>query len=259
MTRRASRTTMVLSTLIVSMKELLRIVENPRRCSYLHSEFASLELRVVADMTAAEYGDLLARGYRRFGWQVFRPQCAACSECRSMRIVIPDFIPNSSERRVLRQNEDIRAELHPLFATREHVDLYNRYQRFMHEHRGWALQQVTLSEYRDTFISGAAHLGKQWLYFAGHKLVGIATMDEAPGAISLVYFIHDPAWRPQSPGRFSVLNQLLYAKQRGLCYAYLGYWIKACPSMNYKNRFHPHEILAQHPAEAANPVWKAAE
>ena len=127
------------------------------------------------------------------------------------------------------------------------------------QHRAWPLQQATLSEYRDTFISGATHLGKQWLYFAGEKLVGIGTMDEAPGAISLVYFVHDPAWRPQSPGRFSVLNQLLYAKQRNLRYAYLGYWIKNCPSMNYKNRFHPHEILVQHPAETASPVWKAPE
>ena len=249
---------MVLSAPFASMKELVRIVESPRTCSYLSSELASLELRLVADMTPVEHGDLLARGYRRFGWQVFRPQCRACSECRSMRILTANFNPNASERRVLRQNESIRAELHPLFATREHVDLYNRYQRFMHEHRGWALQQATLSEYQDTFISGAAHLGRQWLYFSGDKLVGIATMDLAPGAISLVYFVHDPAWRPHSPGRFSVLNQLIYAKQHGLSYAYLGYWIKNCPSMSYKNRFHPHEILTQYPAESATPVWKAS-
>ena len=162
------------------MKELLRIVESPRRCSYLPSEVASLEFRIVHDMSPAEYGDLLSRGYRRFGWQIFRPQCSACSQCRSMRIVTSQFDPSASERRVLRQNAHIRAELHHLFATREHVDLYNRYQRFMHEHRGWALQQATLSEYRDTFTSGAAHLGKQWLYFDSSKLVGIGTMDEAP-------------------------------------------------------------------------------
>ena len=49
-------------------------------------EIASLEIRGVAAMNSAEYADLLARGYRRFGWQVFRPACPNCTKCRSIRI-----------------------------------------------------------------------------------------------------------------------------------------------------------------------------
>src|SRR5580700_6669049 len=111
------------------MEELLRFIEKPRRCSYLPHETASLEVRGVASMSPAEYADLLARGYRRFGWQVFRPGCRDCDKCRSVRIPVQEFIPNGSERRVLRKNEGIRAELHPLFVTREHIALYNAYHR----------------------------------------------------------------------------------------------------------------------------------
>ena len=55
------------------MKELLRIIESPRPCSYLPWETATLEIRAVMSMSSDEYGILLSGGWRRFGWQVFRP------------------------------------------------------------------------------------------------------------------------------------------------------------------------------------------
>jgi arginine-tRNA-protein transferase len=238
------------------MTELFRIVEPPRQCSYLPAQTASLEVSAVSGLNPVEYGDLLARGWRRFGWQLFRPACPQCRECRSVRVLAGPFTPTAGQRRVLRKNQTVRAELHPLFAARETIDLYNRYQRFMHRHRGWELQRANAASYHDMFLSGPAELGRQWLYFFEDKLVGVAMMDLAPQAISLVYFFHDPEWRAQSPGVFSVLNQLLYAQSHGLHYAYLGYWIKDCQSMNYKNRFRPYEMLDDYVKKENDPLWR---
>jgi arginine-tRNA-protein transferase len=238
------------------MREVFRFIEQPRSCSYLPRETASLEIRAIQDMTAAEYADLLARGYRRFGWQVFRPACARCAECRSIRVLASEFIPSASERRILRKNETIRAELYRPFAAPEIIALYNRYHRFMNGARGWPLQQSSTMSYEESFLSGAIHLGRQWLYFDNDRLVGVAMMDEAPGAISLVYCFYDPEWRDRSPGTFSVLNQLRYARDKALDYAYLGYWVEGCPSMSYKRRFRPHQMLAEYPPENVEPVWR---
>src|SRR4029077_12528552 len=93
------------------MQEVFRFIEAPRPCSYLTQERASLEVRCINDMSLSEYADLLSRGYRRFGWQVFRPACQACSKCRSVRIPVQRFSPGASERRVIRKNTHIRAEL----------------------------------------------------------------------------------------------------------------------------------------------------
>ena len=181
------------------MQELFRFVEQPRQCSYLPEETASLEFRSVEAISAPEYADLLARGYRRFGCHVFRPACRNCEKCRSVRVLAGEFTPNAGERRVLRKNANIRAELHPLFATAEHVALYNRYHAFMSEHRGWRPQRTTLESYHSEFLSGATNVGRQWLYFDESRLVGVALMDEATGAISLVYCFYDPDWRARSP------------------------------------------------------------
>jgi arginine-tRNA-protein transferase len=237
------------------MQDLLHFVEEPRRCSYLPYEVASLEVRGISSMTGEEYADLLARGYRRFGWQVFRPACHACRKCISVRLLPLEFEPGGSERRVMRKNAGIRAELHPLFMTRQHIELYNTYHRYQHEHRGWPLQRTSPSAYGQEFLSGASQTGRQWLYFDADRLVGVSLMDEVPDAISLVYFFYDPEWRDRSPGIFSIVNQLLYAKSMGFRYAYLGYWIEECQSMQYKGRFRPREVLVEYPRAEAAPVW----
>jgi len=210
----------------------------------------------MADISPIEYAHLLARGYRRFGSQLFRPACRDCDQCRSLRVPVRHFTPTASDRRILAKNKNIRAELHPLFATNEHVELYNLYHRFMHQHRGWPLQRATFESYRSEFLSGPVKLGRQWLYFDDDRLVGIAFMDLAPNAISLVYCFYHPDWRARSPGTFSILNQFLYAQNLGLEHAYLGYWIEACQSMNYKGRFQPREVLTKYPGEGAPPVWQ---
>ncbi len=238
------------------MREFLRIIEKPRPCSYLPAEIASLELRAIAHMSPEEYAQLLERGYRRFGWQVFRPACRNCAGCRSLRIPLSRFEPAAHERRILRKNQLIRAELHPLFVTAQHVDLYNLYHRYMHEQKGWALQKVTAETYREAFLSPIQDFCRQWLYFDRDRLIGVALMDEVPGAISLVYCYYDPEWRAASPGTFSILKQLLYAKDRGYDHAYLGYWIEKCPSMSYKTRFTPQEWLSSYPADTEAPIWE---
>src|SRR5262249_34316357 len=153
-----------------SMQEFFRIVENPRECSYLPLETASLEIRAIEAINPVEYADLLARGYRRFGWRLFRPACPNCAQCRSLRVLISQFTPNASGRRVLRQNQTVRAELHAPFVSREQVELYNLYHRFQSERRGWPRQRATLASYHDEFLSGATNLGRQWLYFEADRL-----------------------------------------------------------------------------------------
>ena len=234
---------------------MFRIVERPRPCSYLPRERASLEITFDPLISPYLYGELLRRGYRRFGNQVFRPVCQSCNQCISVRVLATEHQLSGSERRVMRLNQNIERELAPATVSEEHVDLYNRYQAFMHRERGWALQSHTSDSYYEGFVAGPEQVGWEWRYFCEGKLVGVSLMDVVPNAISLVYFYYDPDWRPKSPGRFSILNQLQFAGLQGIPYAYLGYLVRDCQSLNYKSQYRPAEILNGYVSPTEEPVW----
>ncbi len=237
------------------MREILRVVESPRPCSYLEDHVASLEYRIIPEIDLSTYSSLLARGYRRFGIQYFRPACDGCTLCRSLRVQVQGLETSRRFRRVLKRNEHIEVIVRRPDVTDEHLDLYHRYHAFMQEHRGWPLQSTSRESYAQTFIIGGGMFSREVLYVDEGRLVGVALMDDVGDATSLVYFYYAPEWRPASPGVFSVLIQLAYARERGYSHAYLGYWIPENRSMSYKNLYRPHELLRAYPADSAQPVW----
>src|SRR4051812_14942121 len=101
------------------------------QCVYLPAETSRMSYRFFEELGADDFQQLLARGWRRFGEQFFRPSCPACAKCRSLRVRVADFVPGKSQRRVLRKNTGVRVEVRPATVTPEHVRLYNAYHSFM--------------------------------------------------------------------------------------------------------------------------------
>ncbi len=238
------------------MRELVRLVEEPRACSYLPEETAALEYRIVQELDAEEYERLLARGYRRFGAQLFRPECPTCEQCVSIRILAQQFEPSASFRRALRKNSGIRVVRQRPTVSAAHLDLYHGYHLHMSEIRAWRRDRISRAEYVESFVAAGGDFAWEWLYYDGDELRGVALMDETAESISLVYCYYHPAWRAASPGTFSFLVQLGYAREAGKRHAYPGYWIAANTSMAYKARFRPFERLLGHPPLGAEPCWE---
>ena len=210
----------------LSLRYMLRIVEPPRPCPYLPRERASLEIAFDPQLTPSQYGELLRRGYRRFGWQLFRPACRNCQACISMRVLVRDFQLKSSDRRVMRQNQDIHCHLAHAQVTRQHVEPLQSVSRL---HACRTRLAAANPHHRLLFRSLRQRPCRHRLgmaLFPGRPPRRCVLMDVAPHAVSLVYFFYDPAWRKHSPGRFSILNQLAHARQQDISYAYLGYWSK---------------------------------
>ena len=101
--------------------ELTRFITRPYRCPYLPGETASLTYRILLGLQASDYEAMLSRGWRRFGCEFFRPACAACAECRSLRLKLQDFKPSRSQRRTLKANGDIEVVVQRPAATPSHV------------------------------------------------------------------------------------------------------------------------------------------
>lgn len=233
---------------------LEHFVSEPRACSYLPLETASLEYRLMADVTAAELDWLLERGWRRFGLAYFRPACPACSECVPLRIPLATFALSRNQKRVLRNGAAIRHELGAPKVDEARLALYRAWHQMQGGARGWTEERMTPELYFHEFAYPHPSV-REISYWDGETLVAVSIVDETPNALSAVYTYHHPDYRKLSLGTLSILRQVEIAKEKKKRWLYLGYRVMGCASSRYKARYQPHELLSGWPELNEAPVW----
>jgi leucyl-tRNA---protein transferase len=62
--------------------------------------------------------------------------------------------------------------------------------------------------------------------------------------LSMVYSFYDPALAKESLGTYVILDHVEIAREAGLPYVYLGYWVPGSPKMGYKAKFPALEVYA---------------
>lgn len=245
-----------------AVARLLRhFVSDPHGCAYLPAESASLEYRLMLGVTASELEVLLAHGWRRFGPAYFRPVCARCSECVPLRIPVAQFRLSKQQRRVLKNNADLRLEIGQPQVDEQRLALYHRWHAMQGTARGWGADTLDAQEYYHQFAFPHPSV-REYSYWddsgGAPKLLAIGIVDETPQALSAVFTFHEPEAHKRSLGTASVLFQLAEAQQTGKRWLYLGYRVVGCKSSEYKARFQPHELLSGWPALDQTPLWTAA-
>lgn len=77
----------------------------------------------------------------------------------------------------------------------------------------------------------------------GDELIGLAVLDQLDDGLSAIYTMFNPDHDQRSLGTLAILWQVREARERGLPWVYLGYWIRESRKMNYKTRYRPIEAL----------------
>jgi arginine-tRNA-protein transferase len=237
------------------------IVEKPRACAYLPTERASLEVRVMLDVGTSELESLLERGWRRFGPVYFRPACASCAQCVSLRIIAQRFAPNKSQRRAARACIGLRRLIGAPRVDAERLELYANWHKARENARGWDPNPQTRDRYALEFAFPHPCVREAAFYddAAGGRLVGIGLFDETPNALSAAFFFYDPAYAHMSLGTANVLSLVADARASGRAHVYLGYRVAGCASLRYKSSFEPHELLFGRPSAGEMPDWRVTE
>jgi arginine-tRNA-protein transferase len=223
-------------------------VTTPSPCPYLPGKTERKVFTELSGGHAAELNDALGRiGFRRSQNVAYRPSCADCTACVSVRVVANEFQANASQRKLLRRHSDLVISACKPWTTQEQFALLRRYLSVRHPGGGMAemdeldfadmVEQTPVTtyvvEYREPTVDGRPG-----------RLVGACLTDQQSDGLSMVYSFFDPDLKDRPGlGTFIILDHIMRAAKATLPFVYLGYWVKGSPRMQYKVRYQPIERL----------------
>jgi arginyl-tRNA--protein-N-Asp/Glu arginylyltransferase len=224
----------------------------PSPCPYLAGREERKVFTHLVGERAPELNDLLTHGgFRRSQSIAYRPACETCRACVSVRVVVEDFRPTRSMRRVLDHNSDLVAEMRVPVPTSEQYSVFRSY--LDSRHRDGGMADMTVLDY--AMMVEDSHVETRIVEFrrrgpdsrltgrGNGPLFGVALTDVLSDGLSMVYSFFDPDAGARSLGTFIILDHIARARRLGLPYVYLGYWVKGSKKMDYKGRFLPQERL----------------
>ncbi|GEK46290.1 arginyltransferase [Halomonas pacifica] len=225
------------------VRDLRFFLTIPHPCSYLKErEATTLFLDPQESPGQGVYDALSLLGFRRSGRHLYRPHCEGCHACISVRIPVAEFRPSRTQRKLLHRNTDLVMFERPARFHEEHYRLYDRYIRT--RHADGDMYPPSHEQYR-TFLTLDHPYARLLEFRLDGRLLAVSAIDLLSHGISAIYtfFDPDPAFDRRSLGTYAVLRTLRLAEERELPHVYLGYWIRECRKMNYKQAFQPLEYL----------------
>ena len=222
----------------------------PSPCPYLAGKEERKVFTHLVGERAGELNNILTQGgFRRSQSIAYRPACEGCRSCVSVRVVANEFQASRSMRRIVNRNSDIVGEMKIAVPTSEQYSIFRAY--LDSRHRDGGMADMTVLDYammvEDSHIETRVveyrrREGDQAERQAG-DLIAVALTDVLGDGLSMVYSFFEPDEASRSLGTFMVLDHIERARQMGLAYVYLGYWVRGSRKMDYKSRFLPQERL----------------
>ncbi len=225
-------------------------VTSPSPCPYLPGKSERKVFTELKGAHADHLNDALGRiGFRRSQTVAYRPSCADCSACISVRVVAGEFRASATQRKALRRNSDLIATMCRPWSTAEQFELLQRYLGVRHPGGGMAsMDEVDFAdmvehtpvdsyviEYREPRADGSPG-----------RLVGACLTDRQGDGLSMIYSFYEPDHAGRSGlGNYIILDHIRRANELGLPYVYLGYWVEGSARMQYKVRYRPLERLTR--------------
>lgn len=215
---------------------------SPHECSYIKGRQAeTVFLDPEIEVSPALYEQLNQVGFRRSGTHIYRPDCHACNQCLSLRILASEFRPARRHRRLWKKTDPIlQWSVRPVHYEEAYWQLYARYINARHS-SGDMYPPVQEDFYR--FLFQRSDYGFLLEARQNNELVLVMVVDQFRTGLSAVYSFFCPDRPDWSLGTVAILQLIRAAQELNMPYVYLGYWLSDVPNMQYKATFAPAEIF----------------
>ncbi len=219
-------------------------VTAPQPCPYLDGRMERKLFTALQGDHAEQLNNALSKqGFRRSQNVLYRPSCAECSACLSARIRVADFKPSRSQKRAIKRNETVQRDATSPWATEEQYALFRSYLDQRHADGGMA--DMDIFEFA-AMIEETPIRSRVIEYTEETKgersLRAVCLTDVLDDGLSMVYSFYDPAKASTSLGTYIILDHINIARDAGLPFVYLGYWVPGSAKMGYKARFSGLEV-----------------
>lgn len=220
-------------------------VTAPQPCPYLEGRMERKLFTALQGDSATELNDTLSKqGFRRSQNVLYRPSCAECAACMSARIRVADFEPSRSQRRVLKRNAHLKRRATSPWATEEQFNLFRSYLDDRHAAGGMAdMDMFEFAAMIEETPVRSRVIEYEHRNDPGGGPIAACLTDVLDDGLSMVYSFFQPGMDRASPGTFLILDHIAVARELGLPYVYLGYWVPGSPKMGYKSRFKGVEVF----------------
>ncbi|MFK7762894.1 MAG: arginyltransferase [Roseobacter sp.] len=217
-------------------------VTAPQPCPYLEGRMERKLFTALQGESADRLNDSLSQqGFRRSQNVLYRPSCAECSACLSARIKVADFKMSRGQKRVAKRNSDIARQATSPWASEEQYELFRSYLDSRHADGGMADMDVFefAAMIEETPIRSRV---VEYKLKGSGGLIGVSLTDVLSDGLSMVYSFYAPHMQRRSLGTYMILDHVEIAREAGLPYVYLGYWVPGSQKMGYKSKFSGLEV-----------------
>ena len=223
-------------------------VTAPQPCPYLPGRMErKLFTALQGDGAERLNNSLSKQGFRRSQNVLYRPSCADCTACLSARIKVADFTPSRSQKRVAKRNAHLKRSASSPWATEAQYALFRDYLDSRHATGGMAdmdlfefAAMVEETPIRTRLIEYRTHDAP--LDDPYDSLRAVCLADILDDGLSMVYSFFAPDMMRNSLGTHLILDHIQIARELGLPYVYLGYWVPGSDKMGYKAKFKGVEV-----------------
>ncbi|APG47421.1 arginyltransferase [Phaeobacter porticola] len=212
-------------------------VTAPQPCPYLADRMErKLFTALQGDGVEQLNNSLSQQGFRRSQNVLYRPSCSECSACLSARIDVSKFTASRGQKRTLRRNAGLDRRATSPWATEDQYALFRSYLDSRHADGGMA--DMDVFEYaamiEETPIRSRV---VEYNDRDTNELIAVSLTDVLEDGLSMVYSFYKPDMAQHSLGTFMILDHIEIAREAGLPYVYLGYWVPGSAKMGYKAKF----------------------